>query len=150
LIEPIRLEVEVACEPEHAFRTWTDRASAWWPAAHTASHEHGAEIVFEPRAGGRIFERTPSGQEIEWGQVTEWDPPRRLRYQWHIAADEADATDVEIVFRELGRTLTRVEIEHRGWEKLGAEKGRAWRDVNHGGWDGVLPAYIVACAKQAA
>jgi Activator of Hsp90 ATPase homolog 1-like protein len=150
LIEPIRVAIEVDCEPEHAFRTWTDGASTWWPAAHTASHEHGAQIVFEPRVGGRIFERTASGKEIDWGYVTEWDPPRRLRYQWHIAADPADATDVEIVFRELDGTLTRVEIEHRGWEKLGAEKGRSWRDVNHGGWDGVLPAYIAACTKQAA
>ena len=100
MIEPIRVTVEVACNPEHAFRTWTTRASAWWPPEHTATHERDAEIVFEPRVGGRIFERTTAGQEIEWGQVTEWDPPRRLRYQWHIAADPADATYVEIVFRE--------------------------------------------------
>ena len=150
MIEPIRLTIDVACEPEHAFRTWTSLASAWWPPDHTASHERGAEIVFEPRVGGRIFERTPSGQEIAWGYVTAWDPPRRLRYEWHIAADTADATEVEIVFREVAASLTRVEIEHRGWERLGEQKGQAWRDVNHGGWDGVLPAYITACSKEAA
>jgi hypothetical protein len=142
MIEPIRVTIEVACEPEHAFRTWTSQASAWWPPEHTASHERDAEIVVEPRVGGRIFERTAAGHEIDWGRVTEWDPPLRLRYRWHIAADPADATDVEIVFRELDASLTRVEIEHRGWERLGEEKGRAWRDVNHGGWDGVLPACI--------
>ena len=149
MIEPIRVTIDVACEPEHAFRTWTSRASAWWPNEHTASHERDAEIVFEPRVGGRIFERTTTGQEIEWGFVTDWDPPRRLRYQWHIATDPADATEVEIVFRGLEASLTRVEIEHRGWERLGDEKGRAGRDVNNGGWDGVLPAYIAACTKQA-
>ena len=150
MIEPIRLTIDVACEPEHAFRTWTALASAWWPPDHTASHERGAEIVFEPRVGGRIFERTASGHEIAWGCVTAWDPPRRLRYEWHIAADTADATEVEIVFREVAASLTRVEIEHRGWERLGEQKGQAWRDVNHGGWDGVLPAYITACSKGAA
>jgi len=67
-----------------------------WPPEHTASHEPGAEIVFEHRAGGRIFERTPPGDEIEWGEITEWEPPRRLRYGWHIATDPANATDVEI------------------------------------------------------
>jgi len=112
------------------------------PRSFTALHEGDAEIVFEPRVGGRIFERTAAGHEIDWGRVTEWDPPLRLRYRWHIAADPADATDVEIVFREPDASLTRVEIEHRGWERLGEEKGRAWRDVNHGGWDGVLPACI--------
>lgn len=149
MIEPIRVALEVACEPAHAFRTWTSLASAWWPTEHTASHEHGAEIVFEPRVGGRIFERTAAGQEVEWGFITEWDPPRRLRYQWHIAADPAEATDVEIVFRELEASRTRVEIEHRGWERLGDVRGRGWRNVNHGGWDGVLPAYISACSGQA-
>lgn len=116
MIEPIRVTIDVACEPEHAFRTWTSRASAWWPPDHTASHEQDAEIVFEPRVGGRIFERTATGQEIEWGQVTDWDPPRRLRYQWHIAADPADATEVEIVFRELEASLTTVEDNPvKGW-----------------------------------
>lgn len=141
MIEPIRIAFEVACEPDHAFRTWTARASSWWPVEHTASGEPGTEIVFEPRTGGRIFERTQAGQEIEWGEVTEWDPPRRLRYQWHIAADPADATDVEIVFKHVDGLLTRIEIEHSGWDRLGEAKGSAWRGVNHGGWDGVLPAY---------
>ena len=68
----------------------------WWPPEHTALHEPGAEIVFEHRVGGRIFERTPQGDEIEWGEITEWEPPRRLRYRWHIATDPANATDVEI------------------------------------------------------
>ena len=147
---PSRVTVDVAGEPKHAFQHGPARASAWWPTTHTASHEHGAEIVFEPRVGGRLFERTSTGREIDWGEVTEWDPPFRLRYRWHIATNAGAATDVEINFRELDPSLTRVEIEHRGWEQLGEEKGRAWRDVNHGGWDGVLPAYIAACSKQAA
>jgi uncharacterized protein YndB with AHSA1/START domain len=140
VIEPLRISFEVGCSPDHAFDTWTGRASAWWPPEHTVSHQPGAEIVFEPRAGGRIFERTRDGEEIEWGEVVEWDPPRRLRYLWHIATDPAHATDVEIVFLELADSTTRVEIEHGGWEKLG-EIGHAWREANQAGWGGVLPSY---------
>lgn len=140
MIEPLRISFEVACTPDHAFATWTRRASAWWPPDHTVSHERAAEIVFEPRAGGRIFERTPDGTEIEWGEIIEWDPPRRLRYLWHIATDPQNATDVEIVFRELADSMTRVEIEHGGWDRLG-EIGEAWRNANQAGWDGVLPSY---------
>ena len=55
MIEPLRISFEVACSPDHAFRTWTERAAAWWPPQHTVSHEPGAEIVFEPRPGGRIY-----------------------------------------------------------------------------------------------
>jgi hypothetical protein len=43
------------------------------------------------------------------------------------------------------RLTTRVEIERRGWERLGA-KGQRWRDADQAGWDGVLPAYVAACA----
>lgn len=140
MIEPIRVSFTVDCDAEHAFDTWTQRATAWWPPEHTVSHERGARIVFEPRRGGRIFELTARGQEIEWGQVVEWDRPRRLRYLWHIATDPANATDVEILFRELPGDATRVEIEHGGWERLG-DFGQTWRDANTAGWDGVLPSY---------
>jgi Activator of Hsp90 ATPase homolog 1-like protein len=140
LIEPLRISFVVRCSPDHAFQTWTGRASSWWPPEHTVSHERGASIVFEPRLGGRIFERTAAGTEIEWGRIVEWDPPRRLRYLWHIATDPKHATDVEIVFREMPDASTRVEIEHGGWDRLG-EIGQSWRDANRAGWDGVLPAY---------
>ncbi|HEV2141655.1 MAG TPA: SRPBCC domain-containing protein [Candidatus Dormibacteraeota bacterium] len=147
MIEPLRISFEIACSPDHAFSTWTRRATSWWPPEHTVSHEPGAEIVFEPRTGGRIFERTRQGREIAWGEIVEWDPPRRLRYQWHIATDPAHATDVEIVFRELPDSTTRVEIEHGGWDRLG-EIGQPWRDANQAGWDGVLPSYT-SCALAA-
>ncbi len=106
----------------------------------TSASEPGAQIVFEPKAGGRIFERTASGREIDWGQIVEWDPPRRLRYLWRIATEARNATDVEIVFTSVSDGGTRVDIEHGGWDRLG-ELGQPWRDANHAGWDGVLPAY---------
>ena len=147
MIEPLRITFEVHCSPDHAFATWTGRATSWWPPEHTVSHEPGAEIVFEPRRGGRIFERTPHGNEIEWGQVVDWDPPRRLHYLWHIATEPSNATDVEVVFRELPDSTTRVEIEHGGWDRLGAI-GQAWRDANRAGWDGVLPSYTSDAARS--
>jgi len=131
----------VDCTPEHAFDTWTGRATAWWPPAHTVSHEPGAQIVFEPREGGRIFERTPGGREIEWGRIVEWSRPRRLRYLWHISTQTENATDVEIAFHETPDARTRVEIEHGGWNRLG-EIGATRREANHAGWDGVLPSYV--------
>ena len=142
MIEPIRISFVVGCSPDHAFDTWTKRATSWWPPEHTASHERGAEIVFEPRAGGRIFERTADGGELEWGQVVEWDRPRRLRYLWRIATEAENATDVEIAFTPMAEEGTRVDIEHGGWDRLG-EFGRTWRDANVAGWTGVLPAYQI-------
>lgn len=140
MIEPLRIAFEVECTPEHAFDTWTGKATAWWPKEHTVSHETGAKIVFEPRPGGRIYERTSGGHEIEWGVIVEWQRPSLLRYRWRIATEAENATDVEIQFRPAGRERTRVEIEHGGWEGLG-ELARPWREANHAGWDGVLPGY---------
>ncbi len=64
-------------------------------------------------------------------------------YLWHIATDRARATEVEIRFSEQGSETTRVEIEHRGWEKLG-DGCPGWRDTNRGGWKGTVPRYIAA------
>ena len=144
--EPIRMSFEVGCSRTHAFDTWTARISTWWPRSHTVSADPDAAVVLERRRGGRIFERTSRGEEHDWGEVTAFDRPRSLKYLWHIRSDRADATEVEISFHELGRDRTRVEIEHRGWERLGS-RGAAWRDVNRGGWDGVLPSYQAACAS---
>jgi hypothetical protein len=50
----------------------------------------------EGHVGGLIVERTPSGSVHEWGEVTLWEPPRRLGYLWYLRRDRADATEVEI------------------------------------------------------
>ena len=90
----------------------------------------------------------PDGKEIDWGEIVEWDPPRRLRYRWHIATDPQHATDVLIEFRHAPHG-TRVEIEHGGWDLLG-DIGQAWRDANQAGWDGVLPSYAEAARRTGA
>ncbi len=148
MIEPIRLAFEVDCPPDHAFETWTGRIDQWWPADHTVSAEDGLTVVLEPMQGGRIFERTPSGVEHDWGEVTVWEPPVRFAYLWHLRRDRADATDVEIRFVDLENGTTRVEIEHAGWERLGAE-GESWRDRNHGGWATLLPHFIERASRRA-
>ena len=147
-MEALRYSLVVNCPAEHAFDTWTARATSWWPRTHTLSGDDCKEVVFEPRVGGRIFERSATGQEIEWGEITVWERPRRLGYRWHIATDRSDATDIEIVFNELPDQTTSIVIEHRGWERLG-EKGSPWREANSWGWEGVLPPYQRACAEHA-
>jgi hypothetical protein len=62
-VEPIEIRFEVACSPAHAFDTWTSRTSTWWPRSHSMTSSPGLEVTFEPRPGGRVFERTPEGVE---------------------------------------------------------------------------------------
>jgi hypothetical protein len=138
--EPLRITFDVGCPPEQAFELWTARTSAWWPTSHTVSAQPGLEVVIEPEVGGRIFERTPDGDEHDWGQVTGWDPPSRISYLWHLRQDRADATEVEITFAPDDAAGTRLSIVHRGWEARGADQ----RERNHQGWDALLPHFRAA------
>jgi hypothetical protein len=143
VIEPLRMSFQVGCPVAHAFDVWTNKISRWWPADHSVSGEDRLLVVLEGRPGGRIFERTSSGAEFEWGEVTVWEPPTRLAYLWHLRQDRADATEVEITFVDQGDSTTRVEIEHRGWERLG-ERGQVLRDANLAGWNTLVPHYLAA------
>jgi uncharacterized protein YndB with AHSA1/START domain len=142
MIEPLRMAFDVDRTVEQVFTTWTVNFGQWWPTSHTTTGEDDVTVVFEARLGGRIYELTRSGTTHEWGEITLWEPPRRLGYLWHLRRDRADATEVEITFVEQGAG-TRVEIEHRGWERLGAQ-GSDWREANKGGWAGLLPHVIKA------
>jgi hypothetical protein len=148
VIEPLRLSFVVACSPTAAFRTWTEATTMWWPADHTTTGAPGSTITFEPFVGGRVYERTAAGEEIDWGEILTWEPPGRLAYLWHIRADRADATEVEITFAPEDERACRVAIEHRGWERLGA-RGEVRREANRRGWGGLLPHYVAACAAAA-
>ena len=143
VIEPLTLSYEIRCPAEHAFDVWTSRFSTWWPAGHTTSGDPDTVVVLEPRLGGRIFERTADGTEIEWGRITLWDPPHRLGYRWHIGRHDSQATDVALTFVDVGDGTTRLEIVLRGWERLGAE-GLSYRQANTAGWSALIPNFTAA------
>jgi uncharacterized protein YndB with AHSA1/START domain len=143
--EPLSFSFEVDCAVDHAFAVWTSGIGTWWPADHTVTGEDGLRVVLEGRPGGRIYERTASGAEHDWGEITAWEPPRRLAYSWFLRADRADATDVTVRFSPAGAGRTRVDIEHAGWERLG-DRGAAWRERNQGGWTTLFPHYRAAVA----
>jgi uncharacterized protein YndB with AHSA1/START domain len=69
--------------------------------------------------GGRVYETWQDGTEIEWGEVLTWEPPERFVMTWNMTSV---ATEVELAFAELGPLLTRVTVEHRGWERLTEEQ----------------------------
>ena len=119
--------------------------SVWWPPGHSVSAEPGLTVTFEPRVGGRIFERTPGGIEHDWGQVEVWEPPHRIAYSWHLRFDRADATHVEVTFSPGGDGRSHVTIVHSGWGRLAAAAAER-RERNSRGWAGVLERYCEAAA----
>jgi uncharacterized protein YndB with AHSA1/START domain len=133
----IRKTVEVERSPEDAFRYFTAEIAGWWPLeTHSVARENAETCVFEGREGGRIFERTREGQEIRWGTVIVYEPPRRLVYTWHPGRSEETAQEVEMHFRAT-ENRTRVEVEHRGWERYGEGAAEAIESYDTG-WAFVL------------
>ena len=115
----VRRSVRVARPQEDAFRVFTEEIAAWWPLDTHSIGKDGrpAETaVLEGREGGRFYERTGSGTEL-WGTVLVWEPPSRVVISWELVPGRPP-TEVEVRFSAEGEG-TRVELEHRGFERLG-------------------------------
>lgn len=146
-IAAVRKTVTVGCTVERAFEVFTEEIGSWWPlethSLPVGKDGAGAPVtaVLEPWAGGRLYERTADGGEVDWGTVRAWEPPRRLVVSWDVHRAGVQ-TEFEVRFEPAGDG-TRVELEHRGWERLG-ERGAELRTGYDGGWDTVLGRYVEA------
>ena len=139
VIEVVRKAVTVDCSVEEAFRIFTADAMSWWPVENHSIHQQAVkDIVFEPRAGGEVYELSVDGERGHWATVSEWDPPSRLVLVWEVSPGVM-GTEVEVRFTP-DDAHTRVELEHRGWERV-AEHDPEKRDNYDTGWEFVLGTY---------
>ncbi len=134
---PLRRSIVVPWTPDHAFRRFTAEIASWWPLrSHSVGGDQAQTVVFENRVGGRIFERSRSGEESTWGTVLAWEPPGRVAFTWHPGRSMDTAQEIEVRFLPEGPG-TRLELTHRNWERFGAMAGRARRGYALG-WAYVL------------
>jgi len=133
----IRKSILVEAPVERAFEVFTRMIGNWWPLeTHSIGLENAETAVIETRPGGRVYEIAHNGQETEWGTVTVWDPPRRVAFTWHPGRGVETAQEVDVRFSAEGGA-TRVDLEHRGWEKLGDRMAEIVPQYDSG-WDEVL------------
>ncbi len=138
-IEPIVKTLTLKAPCKKAFDHFTKNIHLWWPVAeHSLSKENIETVIFEARAGGRIYEIEKSGKEREWGKIIECDAPNRVVFSW-VLEDPEKATEIELVFEADGADKTNFTLIHRGWENRG--DGAEWRGYYIQGWDGVLGGY---------
>jgi uncharacterized protein YndB with AHSA1/START domain len=145
-LAPVRRSVTVPVAAERAFETFAAGMGRWWPASHSIGRSPLASVVVEPRRGGRWYEVGADGSECDWGEVLAWEPPQRLLLAWRLGTDwrfdPALLTEVEVRFEPAGPAETRVTLEHRLLENLGADAARARTSYDgEGGWGGLLAAY---------
>jgi uncharacterized protein YndB with AHSA1/START domain len=139
----VEKSVTVAAPIEHAFRVFTEEIATWWPLrTHAVDTERSDTVAMEGRVGGRLYERTPSGEEHLWGTLTAWEPPRRVVYSWHPGRGEETAQVVDVTFTPVADG-TRVDVRHYGWEKLGERTDETVASYDEG-WDIVIGHYVAA------
>jgi uncharacterized protein YndB with AHSA1/START domain len=123
--EVARVTTFVAVEPRDAFEVFTQETDLWWRRGtrHRFGGDRSGTLRFEPGAGGRLVEvfDAPGSEVHEVGKIILWEPGKRLVFDWR-SADFApgESTRVEVVFEPEGDG-TRVTLEHRGWESIGAD-----------------------------
>ena len=147
----VRTSIVVEAPVERAFDVFTQQMPSWWHPDHHILEGELAEMVFEPRVGGSIYDRGVDGSECRWARVLAYEPPRRVVFswdidlEWKIEIDPKKASEVEVRFTPEGADRTRVELEHRnldrhggGWERMRDAVG------SPGGWADGLQRFASA------
>jgi uncharacterized protein YndB with AHSA1/START domain len=148
----VRKSVTVPATREDAFSMFTARMGEWWPKMHSIGSSPMVDVVVRPERGGRWFERGQDGSECQWGKVLAWEPSERVVLAWQIDGEwrfqPTLITEVEIVFIEVVAGQTRIDVEHRNFERFGPahETIRAAFD-SAGGWTGILEQFRAALER---
>ena len=151
-LAPVRKQLRVKAAQARAFDVFTAGMSRWWPPTHSILKSPQKQTVVEPRVGGRWYAVGEDGSSAQTGYVIEWSPPDKLILAWQINAgwqyDPELVTEVEIKFIAEGERKTRVELEHRHLERMGAtaEAGRAAVDSPNG-WSAILELFRQAAEE---
>jgi uncharacterized protein YndB with AHSA1/START domain len=127
----VHKSIVVDAPVERAFRVFTEEIGSWWPPDHHILDAPLAEMVFEPRVGGHVYDKGSDGSECRWSRVLAYEPPNRVVFswdinlEWKIETDPERTSEIEIRFSEDGDARTRVDLEHRnlerhgdGWERM--------------------------------
>ncbi|GAB3449131.1 SRPBCC domain-containing protein [Actinophytocola sediminis] len=112
---PIRQATTVRSDVDHTFDVFVRTMGVWWPNQFSVGHQRVRDVTVQPRVGGRVYETWDDGTEVDWGVLLAWAPPERFAMTWVVTPAP---TEVELSFTALGPALTRVAVEHRGWDAL--------------------------------
>jgi uncharacterized protein YndB with AHSA1/START domain len=126
---PIVHEYRLRCNAEHAFATYAGRIGEWWDARYTANPETLEAVKIEPRVGGRVYAVHNDMGEHNWGEVTLWEPGRRLVHTFALGQDPRHPSEVTVDFAagEDGVGCT-VRLSHGGWTQANADVRKKFRD----------------------
>jgi uncharacterized protein YndB with AHSA1/START domain len=144
-IAPVRKTIRVNTTAARAFEVFTSGLDRWWPRDHGIGKTPMKAAVMETRLGGRWYELAEDGSQATVGKIIVWEPPQRFVMTWDINSqwkpDTTVSSEVEVRFIAEDQNVTRVELEHRKFEQMGAEGGAKMREDVDGGWPGMLERF---------
>jgi Activator of Hsp90 ATPase homolog 1-like protein len=149
-IAPVRKTVVVQATPHRAFEVFTAGIDRWWPKSHGIGAAPVVESIIEPFVGGRWYTKCEDGTDVVVGHVRVWQPAERFVVAWEISAEwkpdarAAFASEVEVRFLAEDAGRTRVELEHRNFERMGAAEGASMRNSVDNGWPTLLELFAKA------
>ena len=141
----VHTSIVVSAPVERAFSVFTEGIGSWWSPDHHILEGELAEMVFEPRVGGHVYDRGVDGSECRWARVLAYEPPNRfvigwdINTRWKLETDPDRTSEVEVRFVAEGADRTRVELEHRNLDR----HGDGWEGMRDSvgspeGWPGIL------------
>ena len=143
-------QIVVEAPLERAFSVFTEEFDSIKPREHNMLAVEIAESVFEPRQGGRIYDRGVDGSECQWARVLAYEPPNRvviswdISPRWQIESDLEKTSEVEVRFISETPERTRVELEHRNLDR----HGEGWESARDGvGGEAGWPLYLQRFAE---
>jgi uncharacterized protein YndB with AHSA1/START domain len=144
-IAPVRKSIRVSASQAHAFDVFTAGLGRWWPLDRGIGKTPRKAMVMETHLGGHWYELAEDGSRTNVGKIIVWEPPQRLVMTWDINSrwkpDTTVGSEVEVRFIADGANATRVELEHRKFEQMGAEAGESMRKDVDRGWPGLLEMF---------
>lgn len=153
-VTPVRKTIVVNASLERAFTVFTEGFDSWWPRTHHIGASPMQKAVIEGKVGGRCYAHQADGTDCPWGTVTVWEPPTRFVFAWQITPqwayqpDIARSSEVEVRFTAEAGGTTRVDLEHRHFERHGADGAamRAGVDTEQG-WGAMLKRFAAAAER---
>jgi uncharacterized protein YndB with AHSA1/START domain len=150
-IAPVRKSIRVKASQARAFEVFTAGLGRWWPLDHGIGPAPRKAAVMEARLGGHWYEVAENGTRTDVGTIIVWEPPRRFVMSWDINSewkpDTTVSSEVEVRFVADGADATRLELEHRKFEVMGAKGGEKMRKDVDGGWPSLLEHFKAEAEK---
>ena len=146
-IAPVRKSIVVGASPQRAFEVFTTGIDRWWPKTHGIGMTAITKSVIEPFQGGRWYTAHADGTEVVIGHIRVWDPGKRFVVGWEISRGLEAGCAHRAGLRGRGAASarkvrgTRVDLEHRDFQRMGEEPGQKMRTGVDGGWPGILEFY---------